>query len=177
MLHALQRSSGSFFIYGSRDVVYRLLRYNSGVLRLPGTSTTFSTLVTCARYNSDVRFGPASTLPLPPDAKYAKSCSGIARDTSTQESAPKAPSKIGILSSLREKDTCVNGSGYLSGRENAMAVSAWSAERILTTICAPGPVGIALREWDILEGMRREKATRGWGSIAMDVKEDSVAPW
>ena len=27
------------------------------------------------------------------------------------------------------------------------------------------------------EGMRSEKATRGCGSIAIDVKEDSVAPW
>lgn len=34
-----------------------------------------------------------------------------------------------------------------------------------------------LREVAMREGMRREKATSGCGSSAMEVKEESVAPW
>lgn len=34
-----------------------------------------------------------------------------------------------------------------------------------------------LRDVAMREGMRRENATRGCGSIAMEVKEERVAPW
>ena len=61
-------------------------------------------------------------------------------------------------------------------------MEACSAERRLTTIC-DGVEGsckesetTTSRDVAILEGIRNEKVTRGYGSIAMEVKEDNVAP-
>jgi len=57
------------------------------------------------------------------------------------------------------------------------------------TICAGRSAGLELaggnaegedRELNVVairEGIRSANATRGYGSIAIDVKEDSVAPW
>ena len=63
-----------------------------------------------------------------------------------------------------------------------MAMEACFAERRLTTIC-DGVEGsckeveaATSRDVAIREGIRKEKVTRGYGSIAMEVKEDKVAP-
>ena len=51
-----------------------------------------------------------------------------------------------------------------------------AADSKFTTMCA-GRFGCAdLRDWAMREGWRRENATRGCGSMAMDVNDDSVAP-
>ena len=72
-----------------------------------------------------------------------------------------------------------NGVGYKSGREKVMAARDWEAERRLMTMCvgAAAEACAEVREVAMREGMRREKATRGWGSIEMELKEDRVAPW
>ena len=63
-----------------------------------------------------------------------------------------------------------------------MAMEACCAERRLTTICdgADGSCkeseAAASRDIAILEGIRNAKLIRGYGSIAMEVKEDKVAP-
>ena len=63
-----------------------------------------------------------------------------------------------------------------------MAMEACSAERRLTTICedAEGSrkesEAAALRDVAIREGIRNAKVIRGYGSIAMEAKEDKVAP-
>jgi len=66
-------------------------------------------------------------------------------------------------------------------------VEACDAERMLTTM-SEGAEGDAYggfvfvleevrREVAILEGILRENATRGYGSMAIEEKEDKVAPW
>ena len=85
-----------------------------------------------------------------------------------------------------------NGVGKRSGLENFTASGACDAERRLMTICAGRLAGLELAGWRvegdweeyrelnvvaIREGIRRANAMRGYGSIAIDVKEDSVAPW
>lgn len=60
-----------------------------------------------------------------------------------------------------------------------MAMEACSAERRLTTICEGSrkeSEAAALRDVAIREGIRNAKVIRGYGSIAMEVKEDNVAP-
>lgn len=47
----------------------------------------------------------------------------------------------------------------------------------MTRCAEPGDAALALRADAIREGTRRENATRGSGSSAMDVKEERVAPW
>ena len=63
-----------------------------------------------------------------------------------------------------------------------MAMEACCAERRLTTMC-DGVEGsceeseaAASRDLAIREGIRNAKVIRGYGSIAMEVKEDKVTP-
>lgn len=51
-----------------------------------------------------------------------------------------------------------------AGRSASLELAGWKEERALNVVA-------------IREGIRSAKATRGNGSIAIDVKEDSVAPW
>lgn len=90
---------------------------------------------------------------------------------------PKHPSKNGIPSCVSEYGIQANGSGKRSARENFIAIEAWSADSRLTTMWE-GSSGLdSLRIVAMREGIRSAKETRGYGSIAMDVKDESVAPW
>ena len=51
------------------------------------------------------------------------------------------------------------------------------AERRFTTMCASADVGSEDSVVAIREGKRSANKTRGCGSIAIDVNEESVAPW
>jgi hypothetical protein len=75
----------------------------------------------------------------------------------------------------------------MSGRENVRACLAWVEDRILMTICGgggsarstdidEGAIAVELRVAAMRDGIRSAKVTSGYGSIAIDVKEESVAP-
>lgn len=99
------------------------------------------------------------------------------------DNAPNVPDKIGNPSS--DLDHCTSksssGRGWRSGLENLTARSGCAAERMFMTMCAVLVLDIlftcVFRAVAMREGMRRENATSGRGSSAMEVNEDSVAPW
>jgi len=70
-----------------------------------------------------------------------------------------------------------NGSGYKSGLENRTAVDCCAADSTFMTMWDDRRDSADLRAVAIRDGMRREKDTMGYGSSAMEVNDDRVAPW
>lgn len=90
--------------------------------------------------------------------------------------APNDPRITGRPSGLKRYGIFENGRGWRSGREKLVAIDAWFADKMFMTMSAGEFGGEELREDAMREGMRRANVTRGTGSIAIDVKEESVAP-
>ena len=77
------------------------------------------------------------------------------------------------------------GVGWRSGRENMKACLDWVEDRILMTNWAGASIAgadeaelAAISKAVVMrDGIRRANVTRGYGSIAIGVKEETVAPW
>ena len=115
------------------------------------------------------------------------SCRRIPPPTSRQDSAPREPSSTGNPSSesLNMISGSAKGVGWRSGRENIKACLDWVEDRILMTNWAGTSIAgvdkaesaAILRAVVMRDGILRANVTRGYGSIAIGVKEETVAPW
>ena len=119
------------------------------------------------------------SFPAPPSVSDSKSCNGHDAATSRHDSAPTLPSSTGRPSCVSVCGSPTNGSGCRSGREKRTAVDAWRSDRMLMTMCEGEDANecAEVSEVAMREGMRSEKATRGCGSMEMELKEERVAPW
>jgi len=109
-------------------------------------------------------------------------CRGMHFSTE-HDNAPSESESRGNPSRDNVYSTDLKGSGYTSERAKMAAVPACLLDsRLRTSEGVDADDGSesgmnAFKECAIREGIFRENAMRGYGSSAMEEKEESVAPW